>query len=68
MHKTASLGEWYEEHGRHAVYDKDKEVPGIKKPRSISLPVIANIISEDNDAPKLTPYLVEEEVENFETV
>ncbi len=61
MHKTASLGEWYQEHGRHAVYAKGKEVPGIKKSRSISLPVIANIVSEDNDAPSVTPYLIEEE-------
>ncbi|MCW5960046.1 MAG: radical SAM protein [Pyrinomonadaceae bacterium] len=63
MHKTASLGEWYQEHGRHAVYAKGKEVPGIKKSRSISLPVIANIVAEDNDAPSVTPYLVEEESE-----
>lgn len=61
MHKTASLGEWYQEHGRHAVYAKGKEVPGIKKARSISLPVIANIISEDNDAAQITPYLIEED-------
>ncbi len=63
MHKTASLGEWYQEHGRHAVYAKGKEVPGIKKSRSISLPVIANIVSEDNDAPEATPYLVAEDEE-----
>jgi len=28
MHKTANLGEWYEEHGRHAVYAAGKDVPG----------------------------------------
>ncbi len=69
MHKTASLGEWYQEHGRHAVYAKGKEVPGIKKARSISLPVIANIVAEDSDAPQITPYLVEEdESEMVETM
>ncbi len=61
MHKTASLGEWYQEHGRHAVYAKGKEVPGIQKVRSLSLPVIAKIVSEDIDAPAVSPYLVEEE-------
>ncbi len=60
MHKTASLSEWYQEHGRHAVYAKGKEVPGIKKSRSISLPVIANIVSEDVDGPEATPYLIDE--------
>lgn len=61
MHKTASLSEWYKENGRHAVYASGKEVPGIAKVRSLSLPVIAQIVSEDNDAPTVTPYLVEEE-------
>jgi hypothetical protein len=61
IYKTASLSEWYQEHGHHAVYAKGKEVPGIKKSRSISLPVIANIVAEDNDAPSVTPYLVEED-------
>ncbi|QQS34210.1 MAG: radical SAM protein [Acidobacteriota bacterium] len=61
MHKTASLSEWYTEHGRHAVYAKGKEVPGIKKTRSLSLPVIAKVLEEDIDKPAVTPYLVEEE-------
>src|SRR6478752_7095368 len=61
MHKTASLSEWYQEHGRHAVYAKGKEVPGIEKSRGLSLPVIAKIVSEDLDKPTATPYLVEEE-------
>ena len=61
MHKTASLSEWYQENGRHAVYAKGKEVPGIAKTRQLSLPVIAKIVSEDLDAPVATPYLVEEE-------
>ncbi len=61
MHKTASLSEWYQEHGRHAVYAKGKEVPGIKKVRSLSLPVIAKVLEEDIDKPTVTPYLVEDE-------
>ncbi|HEY0459147.1 MAG TPA: radical SAM protein [Pyrinomonadaceae bacterium] len=61
MHKTASLGEWYQEHGRHAVYAKGKEVPGIAKTRSLSLPVIAKVLQEDLDKPAATPYLVEED-------
>jgi uncharacterized radical SAM superfamily Fe-S cluster-containing enzyme len=61
MHKTASLSEWYKENGRHAVYAAGKEVPDIAKTRSLSLPVIAKIVSEDNDAPAATPYLLEEE-------
>ena len=61
MHKTASLSEWYQENGRHAVYAKGKEVPGINKTRSLSLPVIAKIVSEDLDATASSPYLVEEE-------
>ena len=60
MHKTASLSEWYKEHGRHDVYAKGKAVPGITKTRSLSLPVIAKIVSEDLDAPASSPYLVEE--------
>lgn len=59
MHKTASLSEWYTEHGRHAVYAKGKEVPGIGKTRSLSLPVIAKVLEEDIDKPAVTPYLVE---------
>ena len=61
MHKTASLSEWYKDHGRHAVYAKGKDVPGIQKVRSLSLPVIAKIVSEDLDAPATSPYLVEED-------
>jgi 7,8-dihydro-6-hydroxymethylpterin dimethyltransferase len=61
MHKTASLSEWYQEHGRHAVYAKGKEVPGIQKVRSLSLPVIAKVLEEDVDKPAVSPYLVEEE-------
>ncbi len=59
MHKTASLSEWYTEHGRHAVYAKGKEVPGIGKTRSLSLPVIAKVLEEDIDKPLVTPYLVD---------
>lgn len=59
MHKTASLSEWYTEHGRHAVYAKGKEVPGIGKTRSLSLPVIAKVLEEDIDKPVVTPYLVD---------
>ena len=61
MHKTASLSEWYQEHGRHAVYAKGKEVPGIQKTRSLSLPVIAKVLEEDIDKPSVTPYLVEDD-------
>ncbi|MEJ7623964.1 MAG: radical SAM protein [Pyrinomonadaceae bacterium] len=61
MHKTASLSEWYQDNGRHAVYAKGKEVPGIQKVRSLSLPVIARIVSEDLDAAGSSPYLVQEE-------
>ncbi len=68
MHKTASLGEWYQEHGRHAVYAKGKEVPGIQKTRSLSLPVIAKIVSEDIDAPAVSPYLIEEVEEEVVSV
>src|SRR4029453_12925182 len=31
MHKTANLSDWYKENGRHAVYAKGKEVPGISR-------------------------------------
>jgi uncharacterized radical SAM superfamily Fe-S cluster-containing enzyme len=60
MHKTASLSEWYKEHGRHAVYAKGHEVPGIGKTRSLSLPVIAKVLETDIDKPTVSPYLVEE--------
>ncbi|MFL6285324.1 MAG: hypothetical protein ACJ74Q_19455, partial [Pyrinomonadaceae bacterium] len=55
--------EWYKEHGRHAVYAKGKHVPGIQKARTLSLPIVHQIIAEDADAPSApsaTPYLVEE--------
>ncbi len=61
MHKTASLSEWYKDNGRHAVYAKGHEVPNIGKTRSLSLPIIAKIVSEDLDAPATSPYLVEED-------
>jgi 7,8-dihydro-6-hydroxymethylpterin dimethyltransferase len=61
MHKTASLSEWYKEHGRHAVYAKGKPVPGIGKTRSLSLPVIAKVLEQDIDKPAATPYLIEED-------
>jgi hypothetical protein len=59
MHKTASLGEWYQEHGRHAVYAKGKEVPNIGKKHGLSLPIIQKVL--EVDAPKVSPYLIEEE-------
>lgn len=61
MHKTASLSEWYKEHGRHAVYAKGHEVPGIGKARSLSLPVIAKVLEQDLDKPAATPYLIDED-------
>ena len=66
MHKTASLSEWYQEHGRHAVYAKGKEVPNISKTRSLSLPVIAKVLEEDLEKPTATPFLVE--ADEHETV
>jgi uncharacterized radical SAM superfamily Fe-S cluster-containing enzyme len=65
MHKTANLGEWYEEHGRHAVYAAGHNVPGISKKHSLSLPIVNAIISEnaiDKTAP-VSPYLVEDHPE-----
>lgn len=63
MHKTASLGEWYKEHGRHAVYAKGKAVPMRTTKHTLSLPIINQILAEDQaDAPAIaTPYLVGEE-------
>ncbi len=61
MHKTAALSDWYKDHGRHSVYAKGKNVPGIGKTRSLSLPVIAKLLEEDLDRPSVTPYLVETE-------
>jgi hypothetical protein len=66
MHKTASLSEWYQEHGRHAVYAKGKEVPNIPKTRSLSLPVIAKVLEVDIDKPVVTPYLISDEVTETE--
>lgn len=66
MHKTASLADWYKEHGRHAVYAKGKEVPGIKKARSLSLPVIAKVLAENDAVASTSPYLVD--AEESETV
>jgi hypothetical protein len=65
MHKTASLSEWYEEHGRHAVYAKGKSVPGITGKHSLSLPIINAILADDADEPAqaVTPYLIEEKEE-----
>ncbi len=63
MHKTASLADWYKEHGRHAVYAKGRAVPGIEKTRSLSLPIVQQILADDDDTPKTSPYLVEEEEE-----
>jgi len=65
MHKTANLGEWYEEHGRHAVYAAGHSVPGIEKKHSLSLPIISQILAEDtNDSSAIiTPHLVEEHEE-----
>src|SRR3712207_2855893 len=65
MRKTANLSEWYKEHGRHAVYAKGKAVPGIQKARSLSLPVVQQILAEDADESDkgATPFLVEEEEE-----
>jgi hypothetical protein len=60
MHKTANLGEWYEEHGRHNVYAAGKSVPLPTKKHSLSLPVIQAVLAEDEEKPVLTsPYLVE---------
>ena len=60
MHKTANLGEWYEEHGRHKVYAAGKAVPLPTTKHSLSLPVIQAVLAEDQEQPVLTsPYLVE---------
>ena len=65
MHKTANLGEWYSEHGRHPVYAKGKRVPGISKKHTLSLPVVQAILAEDVDESDraATPHLVEEDAE-----
>jgi uncharacterized radical SAM superfamily Fe-S cluster-containing enzyme len=56
MHKTASLSEWYKEHGRHSVYAKGRDVPGIGKTRSLSLPVIAKVLNEEVSSPYLVDH------------
>ena len=61
INKTASLGGWYKENGRRAVYAAGKQVPNIAKTRSSSLPVIAKVRREDLDKPVVSPYLVEED-------
>ncbi len=65
MHKTANLGDWYQEHGRHAVYAKGKHVPGIERARTLSLPVVQSILAADADEKDggATPFLIEEEEE-----
>jgi uncharacterized radical SAM superfamily Fe-S cluster-containing enzyme len=66
MHKTANLAEWYEEHGRHAVYAKGKAVPLRTTKHTLSLPIINQVLAEDRDgepAANVTPYLIEEEEE-----
>jgi 7,8-dihydro-6-hydroxymethylpterin dimethyltransferase len=62
MHKTANLADWYREHGRHPVYAKGHTVPGISKKHSLSLPIVQQILAEDDDARAhaTTPYLIEE--------
>lgn len=63
MHKTANLSEWYREHGRHAVYAKGKQVPGIGKPNTLSLPIVQQILAEDfaedMETSVSSPYLVD---------
>jgi len=65
MHKTANLAEWYEEHGRHAVYAAGKSVPLNTTKHSLSLPIIQAVLAEDSDEkPVVTsPYLVEDHQE-----
>jgi tetraether lipid synthase len=63
MHKTANLGEWYEQHGRHAVYAAGKSVPLQSKKHSLSLPIIQAVLADDADEKpvSVTPYLIEDE-------
>jgi 7,8-dihydro-6-hydroxymethylpterin dimethyltransferase len=65
MHKTAGLAQWYEEHGRHPVYAKGKNVPLKTTKHSLSLPIVNSILAEDADEQieTVTPYLVAEEEE-----
>jgi 7,8-dihydro-6-hydroxymethylpterin dimethyltransferase len=67
MHKTANLGEWYKENGRHAVYAAGKAVPLSTTKHSLALPVVGSK-SESKGCGSCsggsgsgTPYLVEEE-------
>jgi uncharacterized radical SAM superfamily Fe-S cluster-containing enzyme len=62
MHKTANLSDWYKENERHAVYAAGHNVPNISKKHSLSLPIVNQILSEDNPTP-VTPYLIEEREE-----
>src|SRR5258705_1610047 len=61
MHKNANLAEWYEEHGRHAVYAAGKPVPLTSTKHSLSLPIVQAVLAEDEDekSATTTPYLVE---------
>jgi uncharacterized radical SAM superfamily Fe-S cluster-containing enzyme len=69
MHKTANLGEWYEQHGRHAVYAAGHEVPNISKKHSLSLPIIQAVLAEDQEPqPVVSPYLVEDREEETVSV
>ncbi len=63
MHKTASLAEWYDEHGRHPVYAAGHSVPLKATKHSLSLPIIQAVLAEDADEkpPVVSPYLVEQE-------
>jgi hypothetical protein len=65
MHKTANLGEWYEEHGRHKVYAAGKSVPLKTTKHSLSLPIVQAVLAEDSEQPSTTvsPYLVSEQEE-----
>jgi hypothetical protein len=64
MHKTANLGEWYEEHGRHKVYAAGKPVPLTSTKHSLSLPIVQAVLAEDADHLHTpTPYLLEDDVE-----
>ncbi len=63
MHKTANLGEWYKENGRHAVFAAGKSVPLQTRKHSLSLPIIQAILAEDSSEASSvsTPYLIEED-------
>ena len=69
MHKTANLGEWYSEHGRHKVYAAGKSVPLNTTKHSLSLPVIQAVLAADEENPVTTsPYLLEPTEEESLTV